>query len=848
MYRPPHENLTRTEARARSGLVRDLDYTVHLDLTLGDETFATDTTITFGSDQAGARTFIDCTATHIQRIEFNGRVLDEGVVEPTRIQLPPLADQNRLRIVATMRYRHEGKGLHYFVDPTDQSVYLHSQFQPFDAHTVFPCFDQPDLKGTFTFTVDAPAGWVVVSNERVTDRPAEDEAGRWTFARTPVISSYVTAIVAGAYTGVHTTHDGIDLGLYVRTSLESTLEADDLFEVTRQGFDWFNEHFGIRYPFGKYDQLFVPEFNAGAMENPGCVTFSESYLFRSKVTDAARERRAETLLHEMAHMWFGDLVTMRWWDDLWLNESFASFSAVLSQTLATRYRHAWVTFLDSEKTWAKFQDQLPSTHPIAADMYDIETVHQNFDGITYAKGAAVLRQLAAWVGQDEFLAGCREYFQRHQWGNAELQDFLAALEQSSGRDLSTWVQPWLQTTGVNAIGLTYDLSDERTLTNVVVHQSADLDHPTIRPHRLAIGVYDWADGQLVRTARVEVDVAGDQTAVDALHGVDGGVFVLPNDDDLTYAKLQLDARSLDALTKHLSAIADPLPRALVWAAAWDMTRDAELSASRFVDLVLNNVATETQIGVLQRIQHRALGAAERYAHPMNRDQLLAALCDQARAELEHAGPGSDTQLAWARHWMATARTPDRLARVRAMLDGTDAVPGLAMDAELRWHAVVCLARGGSGSDVIERELQRDPTDLGQRHAATARAARPDERSKSEAWHLLVDDASLSHTMSRQIWGGFQQLTQSELIAPWVGPYFEALPVVWEQRSTEWAIEFAEGMFPHACASNELLTQARDAGRSGDLPRPLCRAVLEQAATLERALAARVLDASSALRS
>ena len=843
MYRPPHENLTRAEAQARALLIRDLEYDVHLDLAQGNETFGSETTVTFASDRPGEPTFIDCTAVAVQRIEFNGQVLGSEAVGATRIQLPPLADQNRLHIVATMAYRHEGKGLHHFVDPTDDSVYLHSQFQPFDAHLVFPCFDQPDLKGTFVFRIDAPAGWVVVSNERCTSEPAEGEAGRWEFARTPRISPYICAVVAGAYAGVRTTHDGIDLGLYVRRSLKSALDSDELLEITRQGFDWFNANFGIRYPFGKYDQLFVPEFNAGAMENPGCVTFSESYLFRSKVTDAARERRAETILHEMAHMWFGDLVTMRWWDDLWLNESFASFSAVLSQTEATRYRDAWVTFLDSEKTWAKFQDQLPSTHPIAADMYDIETVHQNFDGITYAKGAAVLRQLAAWVGQDRFLAGCREYFVRHQWGNAELIDFLTALEESSGRDLSTWVAPWLQTAGVNTIGLRYDLTEDGELADLGVTQTADdPDHPTIRPHRLAIGVYDWDGDRLVRTSRVEVDIADAETPVPSLSGEPAGVFLLPNDDDLTYAKLNLDDRSLNALTKHLSRIAEPLPRALVWAAAWDMTRDGELAASRFVDLVINNVTTETQIGVLQRIQHRALSAAERYAHPGHRDALLAALCDQARAELQHAEPGSDTQLAWARQWMATARTPDRLAEVRNVLDGDLTFDGLAMDAELRWHAVQCLARAGyEGSALIDEELRRDPTDLGQRHAASARAACPDPEAKSQAWHLLVDDVSLSHTMSRQVWTGFQQLSQPALIEPYVDAYFDALPVVWEQRSTEWAIEFAEGMFPHACASPSLLERARRAAEDESLPRPVRRAIREQASTLERTLVARQKD-------
>ncbi len=394
---------------------------------------------------------------------------------------------------------------------------------------------------------------------------------------------------------------------------------DELTELTRQGLDWYDENFGIAYPFGKYDQLFVPEFSAGAMENPGCVTFSEGYVYRSRVTDAQRERRAETVLHEMAHMWFGDLVTMRWWDDLWLNESFATFGAVLSQVEATRFQNAWVTFLDSEKAWAKYQDQLPTTHPIAAHLADVEAVHQNFDGITYAKGASVLRQLVAYVGQDAFLAGCRAYFQAHQYGNAELADFLAALEGASGRDLSTWAQAWLTTSGVNTLGLDATVADDGTFASAAVVQSATDAHPTLRPHRLAIGVYDWDDGALVRTHRVELDVRGERTDVPDLVGVDAGVLVLVNDDDLTFAKLRLDDRSMAGLTAHLAALRDPLPRALAWSAAWDMVRDAELPATRFVDLVVANSGSESEVGMTQRLAMRALGAAERYADPAHRD-------------------------------------------------------------------------------------------------------------------------------------------------------------------------------------------------------------------------------------
>ena len=837
------ENLTRAEARTRATLVEDVRYEVLLDLTRGDEVFGCDTRVLFRSSEPGAETFIDLTAHTVRSVTLNGREVTGDDIQPTRIRLADLGADNELHIVADMAYQHHGKGLHFFRDPTDDAVYLHSQFEPFEAHLVYPCFDQPDLKAVFDLSVDAPADWVVVSNERCTEQPAEGAAGRWRFAPTPRLSPYVTAVVAGQYVSRHAQHGDIDLGFHVRQSLVDHLELDELVELTSQGFDWFNEHFGIAYPFGKYDQLFVPEFAAGAMENPGCVTFSESYIFRSRVTDAQRERRAETILHEMAHMWFGDLVTMRWWDDLWLNESFATFSSVLSQVEATRFRNGWVTFLDAEKAWAKYQDQLPTTHPVAADLVDVEAVHQNFDGITYAKGASVLRQLVAYVGQDAFLAGCRAYFQAHQYGNAELADFLVALEEASGRDLSVWSRAWLTTSGVNTLGADYTVDDDGRFTSFAVTQSAPDHLPTLRPHHLAVGVYDWDGDQLVRTHRVALDVTDERTEVTDLVGADAGALVLVNDDDLTFAKLLIDDRSMAVLSSHLEQLADPLPRALGWSATWDMVRDGELAASEFVSMVIANVGTETEVGVTQRLTMRALGAAERYAAADHRDALREQLADHALTLLEAAEPGSGHQLVWARALASAAHTPRHLERVTQLLEGTWQVPGLEVDTDLRWHLVTVLAREGAvGADRIDRELERDRTDIGERHALTARAAMPDSAQKAAAWKRLTQDTSLSHTLSRQIWGGFQQLTQPELLDEYADRYFDVLDEVWAQRELEWCIEFAADMFPHPSASEEVAARAaRELGRD-DLPGPLRRVLMEQADLLDRTLKARARDA------
>jgi aminopeptidase N len=861
------ENLTRQEAQQRAAQLGEIVTRVHLDLTTGAEQFGSTSEISFVVRTAGP-SFLDCTAVEVHEVTVDGTPLDPADATATRIPLPELQPgPHTLRVAATMAYRHEGSGLHRFVDPSDDRVYLHSQFEPFDAHLVYACFDQPDLKTVFELVVDAPEEWVVVSNAPAIDRPGSDAAGRWSFAPTPRVSTYVTAVVAGPYASLHDRYvrddgTGIDLGLYARRSLAEYLDPDELFEVTRQSFTAFESLFHQHYPFGdSYDQLFVPEFSAGAMENPGCVTFTETYLFRSKVTDAIRERRAETIIHEMAHMWFGDLVTMQWWDDLWLNESFATFMSVLVQASATRWDNAWTTFLDAEKAWAKFQDQLPSTHPVADEMPDVESVHQNFDGITYAKGASVLRQLVAWVGQDEFLAGCRDYFARHAWGNTTLSDFLGALERASGRDLAAWRDEWLLTTGVNRLSIDLQVDDAGFYTSAAIEQTApvpawatlpglDAGSPTLRRHRVAVGLYRRTDEGLVRDERFELDVDGARTELPQLLGLPAAEVVLVNDDDLTYAKTTLDAASTEIVAAQLSDLVDPLARAQVWSSTWDMVRDAELPAGRFVDLVRVNVAAEDQIGSLQRLLMRASGAAERYAATERRERLLADLARSAREQLAVTEPGSDHQLGWVRHWASVARAEEtQLADVRHLLDGDLSIEGVVVDTDLRWHLVVCLARAGAIDDtMIDAELERDPTDLGERQAATARAAQPTTTAKQAAWRRLVEDRELSHTMSRQLWTGFAQLDQTEVLAPFTDRYFEALEDVWSTRSLDWAIGFSSAMFPHAATSPELLDRVDRALADDQLRRPLRRVLLEQRDTLVRTLEARAVDQADAVSS
>jgi aminopeptidase N len=843
-------DLSRDEARTRARLLEVASYDVVLDLTdgagrPGEGTFRSTTTVRFRCTEPGATTHLDLTATSLRSATLNGAAVPPDAFDGNRLRLTGLVEDNELVVDADAAFMRTGEGLHRFVDPVDGSVYLYSQFETFDAHRMYACFDQPDLKAVFRLTVQAPADWVCVSNGAVQDRPAEGRAGTWRFAETPRMSTYITALVAGPYASVHDEHDGIPLGIYCRRSLVEHLDPDDLFTVTKQGFDFYHRVFGYRYPFGKYDQLFVPEFNAGAMENAGCVTFLEDYVFRSKVTDASYERRAETVLHEMAHMWFGDLVTMRWWDDLWLNESFATYMSVLCQVEATRYTRGWTTFANVEKSWAYRQDQLPSTHPIAADIPDIEAVKVNFDGITYAKGASVLKQLVAWVGQDAFLSGLRTYFGTHEYANTELSDLLVELEAASGRDLSSWSDEWLRTAGVNTLRAEFQTDAEGAFTSFAVLQEAAQAWPTLRSHRVAVGLYDLVDGALVRTSREELDIVGARTEVPGLLGRRRPDLVLLNDDDLTYAKIRLDERSLRTLVEHVGALAESLPRALCWSAAWDMTRDAEMRARDYVALVLSGIGRESDIGVVQSLLRLAQSAVTFYADPAWAPQGRAALAAAAHDALLSAEPGSDVQLVWARTLGSLASTEEQVALVRTLLSGEREVPGLAVDTELRWHLLRRLVvLGLAGEDDVEAELERDRTAAGERHAAAARASRPTRAAKAEAWRLAVEQADLPNAVQSAVIGGFAQPEQQDLLREWVEPYFAAIGEVWRDRTAEMAQNVVVGLYP-AFVVDASVVERTDAYLEAEQPPPaLRRLLLEGRAGVVRALAARERDAAA----
>jgi aminopeptidase N len=842
-------NLTREQARARAGLLHVTSYDVTLDLTdglgyPGDRTFRSRSVVRFDCLCPGEGTFLDVIADRFHEVTLNGAPLDvSDYTTETGIALTDLAEHNELVVDGDLLYTNTGEGLHRFVDPVDKAVYLYSQFETADAKRMYACFDQPDLKAEFTLTVTAPQDWEVISNAPVTDVQAAPDGGKTVrFATTKRISPYVTALVAGPYHKATDHHDGIDLALYCRRSLGDHLDADALFEVTKQGFDWYHANFDYRYPFGKYDQLFVPEFNAGAMENVGCVTILEDYVFRSKTTDYAYERRAETLLHEMAHMWFGDLVTMRWWDDLWLNESFATFISVLCQSRATRWEHAFTTFANVEKTWAYRQDQLPSTHPIACDIPDMHAVEVNFDGITYAKGAAVLKQLAAYVGTEEFLAALRIYFRRHEYGNTTLADLLRALEETSGRDLSGWSAQWLETAGINTIQPEFTVDADGRFTSFALVQTAPTDVSAdnrLRDHRLAVGLY--AGTPLERVHRVELDVSGERTEVPSLIGVAQPDLVLVNDDDLTYCKIRLDERSLACVRDRIGELTDSLPRALCWAAAWDMARDGELAARDYLRVVLAGIDAETDIGVVQSLHQHALVALDRYADPEWAPTGWQHFAERALASLHAAAPGSDHQLTWARVLARSARSPEHLAVLAGLLDGGAPVEGLTVDTDLRWLLLHGLVAGGAaGQDEITAELVRDHTATGQQHAATARALTPTAQSKAEAWREATENDDLPNSINMAVIRGFSHPAQTDLLRPYVDRYFAMVGDVWKRRTNDSAQRVVIGLYPSLV--EESVVEATDAYLAeNDVPPSLRRLILEGRADVVRALNAQAKD-------
>lgn len=820
------ENLTRSDAQRRAADIRVHVIEVDLDLRhaaqLDETTFATRATLSFDA-APGGETWVDFLGHSVDRVTVNGESREVSW-DGARIRIDALAATNTVSIEARGVYSRSGEGLHRFVDPVDRAVYLYTQYEPADARRVYPCFEQPDLKARWRMRVSAPTGWQVLSNGAESTRRDVEDGVEVSFAETSPISSYITAVAAGPYHRVDAVWNGpdgaVDLGVLCRASLAPSLDAEEIVEITRRGLAFFGDAFGLAYPWGKYDQIFVPEYNLGAMENPGLVTFTEAYVFRGASTAAQHEARANTILHEMAHMWFGDLVTMRWWDDLWLKESFADFMGSHASVATGLHPDAWVSFASRRKGWAYEQDQLPTTHPIVADIPDLQAAKLNFDGITYAKGASVLKQLVAYVGEESFFAGARRYFADNAYGNTTLDDLLSALERTSGRDLRSWSRAWLETTGMS------DLSvgrDEEGRPAVVQTDS--------RPHRVTIGRYVESDGVLRRSEGIELDLVDARTP---LPGSAAGI-IIPNDDDRTYAKVRLDDDTTAALERSLSTIDDPLARSVAWASLWNAVRDARLGVGRYLRIVKRHAVAEAHIGLLTDALAHADYAIARYAAPGERPSLAAGWLDTTWDALHAAAPGSDAQLVWARALgSAAAADAGRASSLRQLLEGHGAAPaGLALDADLRWSWLFALAATGEAETTdIDAELTRDDTSKGRRAHRAARAARPDPAVRQAAWRAAWTDETLSNDELDATIAGVRAGGRRDLIEAFDVDYFARIGQVWATRSIEIARRLVRGLFP---AADDLAMASAWLEAHEDAPAALRRVVIEQRDMRERDL-------------
>lgn len=851
------QNLTRTEAIERASIVSDVHYRVELDLTAGERSFTSTTEIDFAATP-GAATFVDLIAETVHEVSLNGSPLPTSIYRDSRLELEDLAPQNTLRVVATCLYSHTGEGLHRFTDPSDNRSYCYSQFEVPDSRRVYAVFEQPDIKADFTFTVRTPADWKVFSNSPSPVPEIAGDSAIHRFSPTEHISSYITAIIAGPYagkTGELTSIDGrrIPLGVYCRASMIEHLDAEEIMKITKAGFAFYENAFSRPYPFRKYDQIFVPEYNAGAMENAGCITFRDEYVFRSRPVQTRVERRVETILHELAHMWFGDLVTMKWWNDLWLNESFAEYISTVATAEATDWKDIWTTFSASEKTWAYRQDQLPSTHPVVAPINDLADVQVNFDGITYAKGACVLSQLVAYVGWDNFRAGIREYFAKHEWGNATLQDLLAELEKTSGKDLVNWSKVWLEEAGLTWLKPEITRGADGKITKLRITQSVFTPGASLRPQRLAVGVYNLdTNGDkpvFVADKRQEFDLAADGVDLDDFIGSRADV-LLVNDGDLGYGKVRLDSQSLRLACEHIDAFTTSLPRSQVLTILWDMVRDAEIAASSYIEVALRALAVETNSTVISVTLRNLNTCLEDYLHPEHREASAATAAAKLWELAQAAAPDSDAQLQLVRAAARRAHAAAEIDAIAALREGSSTLPGLQMDAEMRWNLLISLAAAGKATrDEIDAELKRDDTVNGRERYLEAMAALPQLSTKRELFDRVYNDSSLTNDQMNSIIAGFNRADDPNLLAPFAADYFEAIADTYAKCTHETGESIIEGLYPYGLIGygetgvDVLAMTAQWLLDNAEAPAALQRMVKEAQATAQRIAAAQAKDAA-----
>ena len=838
--------LTQREAEMRAAQITDVRYTLSLSLSKGGGEYTGDLTIEFRHAAPREGTFFDCTGQSIDRIDVNGEELASALWESNRLVLDGtlLREQNTVRIRYTNTFDRTGAGFHYFADPVDGQEYVYTNFEPYEAHRLLPCFDQPDIRAQLRLSVTAPPEWTVIANSRETETTTEVGGRlRHAYAETPPIATYLFAVIAGPYERFASHWEGVPLNFYARQSLKPHIDSDELFEVTRQGLAYFSEFFDFPYPFDKYDQIFVPEFNAGAMENVGAITFSERMVFRDPPTDLQRLNRAEVILHEMAHMWFGDLVTMRWWNDLWLNESFATYMAYLAMHSATRFRErAWQAFHSRMKAWAYHQDQLVTTHPIAGAVPDTDATFLNFDGITYGKGAAVLKQLAATIGMDGFRAGMRHYFETYAWKNTTLRQFLGALEHGASRDLGEWSRLWIETEGLNTIEASWQANGE--VSALAVEQRAESDHPTLRPHALHLALIAEVDDEPVIRDALPAQIDGPRTVIEEAIGRPAPVCVFPNYDDHAYVKTILDAQSRDYVRKRIERFRDPLLRQQLWRALWDMVRDQQFRSTDYLALVRDKIVFEEELELIDTVLGNAQAAIAWFVQESQRIVEADALFEVAHERL-FAAPDQNRRIAWARAAIATAQQPATVSRMLELIDRGTGISGFELDQDMRWSLAVKQVAYGipGGQERVARESERDPSDRGQRAVARAATAAPDADGKARAWRQFIRDRDASLHMVSAAMDGFLWAHQADLLEPYVERFLDEVPGIFQSRDKDFANRYFGALFPYYRPDDTVIARTTALlGMLDDADPSLQRKLLEALDDLKRAHACRAFAA------
>jgi len=824
-------NLTRLEAGARSALIDVTGYLLELDLDQGATTFESSSTVRFRCAEPGASTFLDVKPQLLHRATLNGVEIDRSGFDGERIALTGLAAENEVVVTATMRYSNDGQGLHRAVDPADDRHYVYGHSFLDAAPRVFACFDQPDLKAPYDVRVTAPAEWIVLGNGAAT----RTGQGGWALATTKPLATYFFTVCAGPYVSVLAEHDGIPLGVHARASLREPLErqAEQMLTITRQSFDYYHSLFAIRYPFGEYHQVFVPEFNAGAMENPGCVTLRDQYVFRGATTHDEVLTRSSTISHEMAHMWFGDLVTMRWWDDLWLNESFAEYMAHRTLDEATEFTDSWVDFSMARKPWGYAAERTPSTHPVAGSPApDAQSALQNFDGISYAKGAATLRQLIAYIGDAAFIAGIGDYLRSHAYGNAALADFLGAMERASGKDLQGWADAWLRTAGLDAISVQTAM-DQGSVTSATVRRIPPAAYPADRPH--SFDVAGFSSGTEV--FRVVTTLERDETALPELEGKRATNMVIPNAADLTWANIKLDAATVAAAPTELSAVPQAQARAVVWTALIDGVALTEIDPRQLLAVLATSWAGESSESIINRVGlQMSMRIIPQFIPESEQSGAYAVMAKAAASMLAQSEPGSSRALVAARYVAISSADEDLLRR---WASGEQLPKGLDGDSDFRWLVLGSLARRGAiGPAEIDAALDQDHTMQGSLKSLQAKASAPDASAKEWAWEQITGEHGRSNYELNALATGFWEASDQDVLRPYVARYFSDVPALAGRVGEDALARVAALAYPSRVVEASTAEQSAAALQRSDLTASVRRAIVDADSQLREALASR----------